>query len=130
MSVTRVPNFSCGAVKRKHLENVPERMTEAEFWTRFFQSHYFHRDRLHTATRDLFSDCARSDDQGGCTHACLKRMPLPVLCAVVLRDNLAIKFAASFWMGSGSTWKTWKGAGLERVATGFILSRIRRRVGI
>uniref|UniRef100_V5HWK1 General transcription factor IIH subunit 1 n=2 Tax=Ixodes ricinus TaxID=34613 RepID=V5HWK1_IXORI len=51
------------AVKRKHLENVPERMTEAEFWTRFFQSHYFHRDRLHTATRDLFSDCARSDDQ-------------------------------------------------------------------
>ncbi|EEC13840.1 general transcription factor IIE (TFIIE) subunit, putative [Ixodes scapularis] len=48
---------------RKHLENVPERMTEAEFWTRFFQSHYFHRDRLHTATRDLFSDCARSDDQ-------------------------------------------------------------------
>lgn len=51
------------AVKRKHLENVPERMTESEFWTRFFQSHYFHRDRLHTATRDLFSDCARNDDQ-------------------------------------------------------------------
>uniref|UniRef100_A0A224Z1Q0 General transcription factor IIH subunit 1 n=1 Tax=Rhipicephalus zambeziensis TaxID=60191 RepID=A0A224Z1Q0_9ACAR len=51
------------AVKRKHLENVPERMTESEFWTRFFQSHYFHRDRLHTSTRDLFSDCARSDDK-------------------------------------------------------------------
>ncbi|CAN8027378.1 unnamed protein product [Ixodes persulcatus] len=63
VSVTRVPGLSRNAVKRKHLENVPERMTEAEFWTRFFQSHYFHRDRLHTATRDLFSDCARSDDQ-------------------------------------------------------------------
>ncbi|KAH8026157.1 hypothetical protein HPB51_016468 [Rhipicephalus microplus] len=56
-------NPSRSSVKRKHLENVPERMTESEFWTRFFQSHYFHRDRLHTSTRDLFSDCARSDDK-------------------------------------------------------------------
>ena len=35
------------AVKRKHIENVPSKLSEQEFWTKFFQSHYFHRDRVH-----------------------------------------------------------------------------------
>lgn len=35
------------AVKRKHSEHVPAKLSESEFWTKFFQSHYFHRcDRL------------------------------------------------------------------------------------
>lgn len=51
------------AVKRKHAENVPAKLTESEFWTKFFQSHYFHRDRIAGATKDIFSECGRIDDQ-------------------------------------------------------------------
>lgn len=51
------------AVKRKHQENVPDKMSESDFWTKFFQSHYFHRDRIHAGTKDLFTECAKIDDQ-------------------------------------------------------------------
>lgn len=51
------------AVRQKHKETVPHKLTEAQFWTKFFQSHYFHRDRINTGSKDLFTDCAKIDDQ-------------------------------------------------------------------
>ncbi len=40
---------------------MPHKLTEAEFWQRFFQSHYFHRDRI-SSLKDFFNDCARQDE--------------------------------------------------------------------
>ncbi|XP_014213223.1 general transcription factor IIH subunit 1 [Copidosoma floridanum] len=51
------------AVKKKHQEYVPHKMSESDFWTKFFQSHYFHRDRINVGTKDLFTECAKIDDQ-------------------------------------------------------------------
>jgi transcription initiation factor TFIIH subunit 1 len=55
------------AVQQKHFDHVPQKMNESEFWTRFFQSHYFHRDRVLTGATstktDLFADCAQEDEQ-------------------------------------------------------------------
>ncbi|CAG9138695.1 unnamed protein product [Plutella xylostella] len=52
------------AVRKKHIDYVPKKMTEAEFWTKFFQSHYFHRDRIaSSSSKDLFGECAKLDDQ-------------------------------------------------------------------
>ena len=51
------------AVKKKHFENVPAKMSEQDFWNRFFQSHYFHRDRIHgQGVKDIFTECAKDDD--------------------------------------------------------------------
>ncbi|XP_055621631.1 general transcription factor IIH subunit 1 [Toxorhynchites rutilus septentrionalis] len=51
------------AVKRKHSEHVPAKLSESEFWTKFFQSHYFHRDRIAAGTKDIFTECGKIDDQ-------------------------------------------------------------------
>ncbi|CAG0883401.1 unnamed protein product [Cyprideis torosa] len=50
------------SVQQKHLEYVPHKISEQEFWTKFFQSHYFHRDRTNFAPKDVFAECARDDE--------------------------------------------------------------------
>lgn len=56
--------FCCVSVKKKHAECVPHSLSESEFWTRFFQSHYFHRDRISINSMDIFSECAKKDEEG------------------------------------------------------------------
>lgn len=51
------------AVKKKYVENVPAKLSESQFWTKFFQSHYFHRDRKYAESKDLFTECGKIDDQ-------------------------------------------------------------------
>ncbi|EFX83821.1 hypothetical protein DAPPUDRAFT_301632 [Daphnia pulex] len=51
------------SVKQKHLKCVPNKMTEEEFWKKFFSSHYLHRDKNINDTKDLFTDCGKQDEQ-------------------------------------------------------------------
>lgn len=46
------------AVKQKYTQNVPHKMSEKDFWAKFFQSYYFRRDQINTNSADLFADCA------------------------------------------------------------------------
>lgn len=46
-------------IAKKHQEQVPAKMSEQEFWNKFFQSRYFNRDR----GKDMFTDCAKSDEK-------------------------------------------------------------------
>ena len=52
------------AVKLKYVQNVPQKMSEVDFWTKFFQSFYFRKDQINMTSNDLFSDCSNKDDEG------------------------------------------------------------------
>lgn len=49
-------------MEKKHLELVPHAMTESEFWAKFFQSHYFHREKdMADDPNDPFFECDKND---------------------------------------------------------------------
>ncbi|EFO93067.1 hypothetical protein CRE_10057 [Caenorhabditis remanei] len=51
-------------VQKKNLELVPHEMSEETFWKKFFQSHYFHREReVLPNPKDPFAECVRDDDE-------------------------------------------------------------------
>lgn len=50
-------------MKLKYIQNVPQRMSETDFWTKFFQSYYYRKDQINSMPNDLFSDCAFKDDE-------------------------------------------------------------------
>ncbi|KAM3178018.1 hypothetical protein ACTXT7_003389 [Hymenolepis weldensis] len=51
------------AVRQRHKELVPDKLTEPEFWNKFFQSHYYHRDRAVINKDDIFNDCDEVDEK-------------------------------------------------------------------
>nr|CAG4649250.1 EOG090X04EN [Scapholeberis mucronata] len=51
------------SVKQKHIKCVPHKMSEEDFWKKFFSSHYLHRDKNITDAKDLFTDCGKQDEQ-------------------------------------------------------------------
>ncbi len=72
-------------VKLKYVQNVPQRMSEKDFWTKFFQSYYFRRDQINASAGDLFADCAIKDDQDMRLMA-LKAVQDPLLGLDVQKD--------------------------------------------
>jgi len=53
-------------VLKKYNANVPHLMDPTAFWIAFFQSHYYHRDRVSQGgddNNDLFADCVKLDEK-------------------------------------------------------------------
>lgn len=50
------------AVKQKYTQHVPHKMSEKDFWAKFFQSYYFRRDQINTTSTDLFADCSLKEN--------------------------------------------------------------------
>ena len=41
---------------------MPNKTTEVEYWTKFFQSDYYHRERLISGTKDICTECTKFFD--------------------------------------------------------------------
>ena len=103
------------SVKKRHAENVPDKLSEQEFWTRFFQSHYFHRDRIAFAKEDLFAECASSDDKGLTFFLIRSSYCSFVSYCSCFRDSAAVRASrgrSSHWSDvtwwRSSRWRLWQ----------------------
>ncbi|KAL8572758.1 hypothetical protein ACOMHN_030340 [Nucella lapillus] len=73
-------------VKKKHAECVPHSLSESEFWIRFFQSHYFHRDRIAINNKDIFSECAKKDEEE-IRHEIKQKVSNPLVDLTEIKDT-------------------------------------------
>lgn len=69
------------SVKRAYDENVPNKVSEIDFWKRYFSSKFFHRNRTqgksHIDTKDsIFDKCLEEDKFTGPSEKDLENVPL------------------------------------------------------
>ena len=97
-NVTSIP-----PVKSKHMELVPAKMSEEEFWLQFFQSQLFHRDSLPktNSRKNILSDILTKEQR--CKYIlicyprdCVKWYPLTFSCGREDQDEWEISKAQCY----------------------------------
>ncbi len=83
---------------RAYNDNVPDKMTEKEFWEKFFQSAYFHRDRVRESTinvakEDIFAGCLEEEVY---VRVCMCMRACICVCARVCACRITSEILAKY----------------------------------